>query len=140
MEIDKKYLINELDNIERIIMEINIVKDKEKKELVVIAGLASFLQNFYNGIENILRHILLAKDIIIEKSPTWHKDLLNSAVQSKILGKKLSKSIGEYLAFRHFFNHAYGFYLNEEELKPLLDDAKNILKQFKKEIICYTLL
>ena len=31
--------------------------------------------------------------------------------------------LGKFLTFRHFFIHAYGFMLNEEELKPLIDLA-----------------
>jgi len=38
------------------------------------------------------------------------------------------------LAFRHFFVHAYGFLLDEKELKLLVDNVFCVYSSFKAEI------
>lgn len=45
----------EFENIKNILSELNKVKDRYDKELVVIAGIGAFLQNIYSGFENILK-------------------------------------------------------------------------------------
>ncbi len=38
-----------------------------------------------------------------------------------------------YMAFRHFFTHAYGFDLDPQRLAPLVRDARAVCACFKKE-------
>ena len=51
----------EIYNISMALDEINKVKDKENKTKIELAGIATFLYNFYNGIENILKQNLIGK-------------------------------------------------------------------------------
>ena len=96
--------------------------------------MGTFLHNIYNGIENILKQILKAKDVEIPKSDTWHKDLLNLSVSPEIISEKLSDKLYEYLTFRHFFVHAYGFSLEESLLEDLANNIPEIWAQFLLEI------
>jgi len=43
----------------------------------------------------------------------------------------------EYLTFRHFFLHAYGFMLVEDQLKDLAENISDIWSQFEQEIQNY---
>ena len=67
----------EMENITRVLIELEKVKSKSNKELVVLVGIGAYLQNIYNGMENILKQLLLHKNGLIPNTPTWHKDLLN---------------------------------------------------------------
>jgi len=127
----------EMENIEAVLTELDKVKDILNKELVVLVGIGGYLQNIYNGIENILKQILLFNDILIPNSPTWHKELLNLSVKNKVINKATAEEIGKYLFFRHFFTHSYGFLIEERKIKPLMDDAHKIYSSFKKEIEDY---
>ena len=69
--------------------------------------------------ENILKQALKAENITVPKSDTWHKNLLEAAVSSTLLSEDTADRMREYLAFRHFFIHGYGFNLNKEPLQHL---------------------
>lgn len=127
----------EMENIAVVLAELEKVKDRSPKELVVLVGMGAYLQNIYTGMENILKQILLHKSSLIPDTPTWHKDLLNSAVEHNIITNEIADKIGKYLFFRHFFTHAYGFLLDEEKLKPLMDHIPNVYSEFKREIDNY---
>ena len=43
------------------------------------------------------------------------------------------KRLAKYLAFRHFFVHAYSFLLDERELKLLVDDVFDTYRAFEEE-------
>ena len=130
----KNKILAEIENIERVLIELEKAKIKQTKELVVLVGIGAFLQNIYTGMENILKQILLHQKIPIPESPTWHKDLLNLAAENNFISKETVDKIGKYLFFRHFFTHAYGFLIDEEKLKPLMNDISNIYSEFKREI------
>ena len=57
----KKYCEAEFDNIDAVISEIFIVVVPGKTEYSTaeLAAIATFIHNFYNGIENILKRILI---------------------------------------------------------------------------------
>jgi len=130
----KNKILAEIENIEKILIELEKVKNKPIKELVVLVGIGAFLQNIYTGMENILKQILFHQNISIPESPTWHKDLLNLAADNNFISKETVDKIGKYLFFRHFFTHAYGFLIDEEKLKPLMDNISDIYAEFKREI------
>jgi hypothetical protein len=127
----------EMENITKVLIELEKVKDIPNKELVVLAGIGSFLQNIYTGMENILKQLLLHKSVPIPDTPTWHKDLLILAVDHNLITREIADKIGKYLFFRHFFTHSYGFLIDEEKLKPLMDNIHDIYSEFKREIKKY---
>jgi len=99
-----------------------------------LAGVAALLHNFYNGLENVLKQTLKAKNIIIPEGSSWHRDLLLTVGQNNILSGNLITELTHFLAFRHFFSHAYALDLFPDRLIPLVEKALNIFQQFKSEI------
>jgi hypothetical protein len=93
-----------------------------------LAGVAALLHSFYNGIENILRQVFQAKSFPIPQGESWHRDLLLSATVKKGLSDQLLEDLKRYLAFRHFFSHAYALDLFPERMKPLVKDAESVFK------------
>ncbi len=99
-----------------------------------IAGVAALLHNFYNGIENVLKQAFRAKSIPIPEGESWHRDLLLTAAEKKIISDTVANGLKRYLAFRHYFSHAYALELYPERVEPLAKDAIALFDQFKHEI------
>ena len=135
----KEYCEAEFENINAVTSELFSIIKTEKTEYSIaeLAAIGTFIHNCYNGIENILKRILLASKIKVKDTPTWHKDLLKTSLDMGVISYELYVSLSGYLSFRHFFIHAYGFSLRWEELKPLIDGLEETLNKFKSTIYHY---
>ena len=127
----------EKENVEKALGNLRDAMGRREKSVVELAAIATFIHNIYNGIENILKQVLKAKGTEIPKSDTWHKDLLNLSVSLGIIPEKLSDDLYEYLTFRHFFVHAYGFMLEEAHLENLANNITRVWLQFLSVINKY---
>ena len=127
------YCRAEFENIDSALAELaSVIKPKKQKySIVELAAIATFIHNCYNGIENVLKRIFVYSNIDTKETPTWHKDLLKTSSDRKIISKKLYDTLSNYLSFRHFFVHAYSFTLRWGELKPLANSLKNTVEEFK---------
>jgi len=129
-----KQIIAEMANVEEAIRNLDEAMSRQVKTVIELAAIATFLHNFYNGIENILKQSLGMKNIRIIKSDNWHKELLTLSVAHGVISDSLSDELYEYLSFRHFFVHAYGFMLEEAPLEALAQNVPKIWQQFMSEI------
>lgn len=99
-----------------------------------LAGVAAMLHNFYNGLENVLKQACRAREIGIPSGSSWHRDLLLTAGNADIISAALVGELSRFLAFRHFFSHAYALDLFPERMEPLVQEAVEVFKRFKNEI------
>lgn len=129
-----KQILAEKENVEITLNNLKYAMSKNEKSVIELAAIGTFLHNIYNGMENILKRIIVAKNVEISKSGTWHKDLLNLSASMGVISEKLSDELYEYLTFRHFFVHAYGFMLEEAHLDDLVINIPKIWSQFLLEI------
>jgi len=132
----KEYCDAEFENIDAVLRELFSVVQPDRSEYTTaeLAAIAVFLHNCYNGMENILKRILLARQIKPADTPSWHKDLLKSAFDNNILQSDLYETLSNYLSFRHFFVHAYSFNLIWAELKPLVDNISDTITSFRRAV------
>ena len=127
----------EKENVEKALANLKVAMDRKERSTIELAAIATFLHNIYNGIENILKQILKTKGTQIPRTETSHKDLLDLSVSIGIIPEKLSDELYEYLTFRHFFIHAYGFMLEEANLDDLARDIPKVWSRFLSAIERY---
>jgi len=124
----------ELENIERVLADLPKANSLKQLSLLELAGAGALIHNFYNGVENIFKQLVVSKGLSIPQGPSWHIDLVEICVANQIISQTTSDMLKEYLSFRHFFSHAYSFDVDEERIAPLLERIKDVHKTLVKDI------
>lgn len=130
----QKQILAEKENVEIALENLRLTKSRKEKTVIELAAMGTFLHNIYNGIENILKRVVVAKNVEIPTSVTWHKDLLNLSLSIGMISEKTCDDLYKYLTFRHFFIHAYGFMLEEAYMEDLMNDIPDVWSRFLREI------
>lgn len=125
---------SEFENIDEVIDELPLYSSLPTLSTLELAGVAALLHSFYNGIENILKQIFFSENINLPEGQSWHKDLLEMAVKQNIISDECKNILGQYLAFRHFFSHAYTLDLYPDKMEPLVENSKETYLLFKRDI------
>jgi hypothetical protein len=128
--------INELINASSPLFDLCKIKEPD---FVERCGIAMILHSFYNGVENILLLIIKNKDLNLPNGVKWHKELFAKAFEatenrSQILREELKLTLSDYLQFRHFVRHSYGFQLKWEKMKNMLFGMNIIWENIKEDI------
>jgi hypothetical protein len=119
----KERVLAEEENIRHALTQLPKSSDLSRLSELELAGTAALLQNIYNGIENILKQVVVETGAPLPDGPSWHRDLLNVAVSQKIIQGSTAQALAPYMAFRHFFSHAYALDLEPERMEALVDGA-----------------
>lgn len=135
----KNYCDAEFENIEAVLTELKKILHTETSNYSTaeLAAIATFLHNFYNGIENIIKRVFVFKKMDQKDTPTWHKDMLKKALDIEIISNDLYGILSNYLSFRHFFVHSYSLSLRWEELNPLTDNVERTFDKIKASVYEY---
>jgi hypothetical protein len=85
-------------------------------------------------IENAILLALKDRGLPIPKGEAWHSEVLDAARLNRIISNTLAADLKEFMGFRHFYRHAYGFMLDAELLNPLLEKARAVVNQMSNEL------
>jgi len=132
----------EIEQIDELIDASNPVFDLcriKEPDFIEKCGVALILQSFYNGIEKLILLIIKNKDIKLPTGIKWHKELFDKAFKktknrTHIFKEELYESLYEYLRFRHFVRHAYGYILKWEKMKNILFEMTALWEKIKEDI------
>jgi hypothetical protein len=135
-------IIYEISQIEETVNDaeplIKLCKIKEP-DLIECSAAALLLHSFYNGIENILLIIMKSKENSSLSSNKWHTELLDNAFvstdnKSVIFRNEIKETLQDYLSFRHFVRHTYGFRIKWEKMEDKLNNLKEIWEVLKEDL------
>lgn len=124
----------EVENIKHVLAELPEADAIENLSPLELAGVAALIHNFYNGVENILKQLILSRELKIPEGSSWHKDLINISVTNGLISSSVAKLLREYLAFRHFFSHGYSFDLDANKIILLVKQIGHTYNCFAKDI------
>ena len=118
---------------------LNLIKIKENPDFIEKAAAGSFLHSFYNGVEKLA--ILIYKGINekIQNDFKWHKNLFEKTFNPTenfpaLFNNKYKIQLQEYMDFRHFFRHTYGYKINIKKIKPLINNVENLWENIKNDV------
>jgi hypothetical protein len=123
----------ELENLDRILVKIPTSVELPSLSELELAGVAALVSSFYNGLENILKQIMRARDVSLPTGESWHRELVETACRERILSEEMRDGIKEFLAFRHFFAHAYAFDIDPARLEPLVEKLPSLYQIFRRD-------
>jgi hypothetical protein len=132
----------EISQIEKLLNDSKALLDLYKikaPDFIEMSAGAMTLHSFYNGIENILTLIFKFYDGQLPNSNKWHLEILEKAFVSdekrkNIFSIDLQTKLEEYLKFRHFVRHSYGFQLEWERMEDLTNGISTLWEEIKKDI------
>ncbi|MBI5639475.1 MAG: hypothetical protein HZA17_03520 [Nitrospirae bacterium] len=101
---------------------------------------ASFMADFYMGVEKIFRTIAEELNGGVPRGDGWHKRLLHSmslevkGIRPPVISNILYAELLKFLGFRHVVRQAYGFQLDEKKLEELEGIFVMTWTRFSREI------
>lgn len=101
---------------------------------------ASFMADFYMGVEKIFRLIIEEINGGAPRGEGWHKRLLHAmslemkGLRPPVISKGLYSDLLNFLGFRHVVRQAYGFQLDVIKLNDLEKIFQKTWKKFSREI------
>jgi uncharacterized protein YutE (UPF0331/DUF86 family) len=124
----------EFENIEHVVTELPGNDLLPSLSSLEVAGVAALIHNFYNGIENILKQVVISCGKELPHNSSWHRDLVNIATSNGIISESTARELRPYLAFRHFFTRGYSFDLDKERIIPLVKGIQEALACFRDPV------
>ena len=95
---------------------------------------ASFLAQFYGGVENILKRIHRFYNTPLPVGDTWHLDLFNRFchpghdVLPLLFDQNLASALSPFRKFRHVVHHGYGFQIEWEMMSKGLETLEFVYR------------
>ncbi|MBQ4498327.1 MAG: hypothetical protein II973_12610 [Spirochaetaceae bacterium] len=141
----KTKILFEISEIDELLEKASILSQKckiKEPDFIELSAVGSTIHSFYNGLENIFLLIQKHIDKEISSSERWHSELLVSMFKENenrkaVLDKSLQLPLTDYMGFRHFFRHSYGYHLRWDLAQPLFENMPDIWNSVKGCILSF---
>ncbi|MBU0568960.1 hypothetical protein KJ693_12320 [bacterium] len=134
-----KFEIEQIDQLLELYAELLACPKQNTPSLVEKTAMAALLHSFYTGVENIFLSVAKGIDRDIPAGAQSHRDLLGQMIKRTLyrmpaISEKVKEKLSDYLIFRHFFRHAYSFFLDWDKMKELVSSLVEVWDQLKREL------
>jgi len=141
----KSLIEDELKALERVAREMKVLLTEcaQPPTSTELRAMASMLHEFYNGIESIFGRIAVQLDEGLPRGEFWHMDLLYQMAEAQegrrpaVIDEPLQARLTEYLKFRHFFRHAYGYTLKWNEMRWKVESMAETLEMVRQQLATF---
>lgn len=141
-EIGRDQIRSEIEQIEDLFVRFGPLLSKsetDEPDVVELSALGSVLHSFYTGLEGIFLTVAKRVDAEVPAGDRWHMDLLDRIAtrtdhRSEVVSENTKQELEAYLAFRHFFRHAYVYILKWEVMQDLVGRLREVWEMAKQEI------
>jgi hypothetical protein len=146
IDILKEEISIEFESMEMIVNEINsLLSDLKDDEPTVRekAAISSFLMQFYNGVENILKRICKFQLISLPKGESWHIELFEKFCHKIevtlpiLISENIKNDLVSLRRFRHFVHHGYSFKIEWSRMESGVKSIDRIFMEFKNSVLNY---
>ncbi len=105
----------------------------------LVRARASYLSDFYNGVEKVFRILAQELGTGVPKGDSWHKTLLMDMTltigrRPPVISSELATTLLPFLGFRHVVRQAYGFELDQKRIDGLAGNLIPAMERFIEEI------
>ncbi|MBS4025963.1 MAG: hypothetical protein KGZ96_09860 [Clostridia bacterium] len=143
----------ETNNIQSLLIELdkrNLLKNEKNSTLYLeedsftLRAIGSILHDFYVSVENMFEMISREIDESTPQGLDWHIKLLKQMnleipqVRPAVISKETLYLLDKFRAFRHVFRNVYGFNLDANRLKDLLEEMPIAVTKFTKDLDRFT--
>ncbi|MCK5083402.1 MAG: hypothetical protein KAR31_10885, partial [Candidatus Omnitrophica bacterium] len=138
----KADVLFEITLVEEAVNRLNEIKARlpiVEDDHITEPAMGTYLMNFYNGVENVVKRACKLYYDRFPKGDTWHKELLRLSCKppegkEAIFSEDIVKSLNKYLNFRHRFISGYGFQLKVEKMLELVNDVEILWDDIQKDL------
>jgi predicted nucleotidyltransferase len=105
-----------------------------------LRAVASMLHEFYNGVERIFERIAVSLGEGMPQGSYWHADLLAKMATARepgrpaVVDEPLRARLKDYLDFRNFFRHTYGYTLEWTHLRWKAERLSTTLTMLREQL------
>jgi hypothetical protein len=117
-----------------------VMKYSERMDIFLLRAKASFMADFYMGVEKIFKLIIEELNGGAPRGEGWHKRLLHTmsleikGSRPAVISNELYADLLKFLGFRHVVRQADGFQLDEKKLDDLEKIFQKTWKRFSREV------
>jgi len=118
----------------QVLSQVIAKRNKMPLDEIEVRGAALSLASLYNGMERILKQVVIDRGESLSDSPNWHNTLLQKSEALKLISENTIQDMKGLLSFRHFVRHAYSFEIDPKAIDAILDAAPDLVQRFVMEI------
>ena len=114
----------------------------EQPDQFATRALASYVDDFYSGIERICERVAVTLDGDLPTGEQWHRALLYQMGQPRdnhppLFSQDLLSDTDEYRRFRHGLRHIYGYELEPARVVALARKAIPLFEEIRRAVIAF---